>query len=396
MEIISKYLEDKRFIKWVFNPNHELEDWWETFEIGHPKEKRNIYLARNILLNLRTTDRNLSEEEKIVLFSNILREISAKQAAKKNVGLITTALKYAAVAILFFSFGALLFYQKDNFNPNFNSQITAEPIAENEAQLIRPNGESILLEDKNSLIEYGGDGNVSVNNTVIESTQPEKRGTPELNQLIIPFGKTSEILLPDGTRVYLNAGSRLVYPEFFVDKKREVLLVGEAFFEVKKDENHPFIVQTTEIRVKVMGTKFNVCAYPTDKIIETVLTEGKVSLERNNSGLFSETEDLEPGQMASFNKTSGETLINKVDTDNYTLWKDGLYKFEHSDLNRVIKKLERYYNVRFTFSDPMLGMIKISGKLDLNETRDEIIRRVGLAASVQFVKKGDSIYEINK
>jgi transmembrane sensor len=98
--------------------------------------------------------------------------------------------------------------------------------------------------------------------------------------------------------------------------------------------------------------------------------------------------------LASFNKRSNETIIKEVRTENYTLWKDGLYKFESSDLSRVIKKLERFYNLRFTYSDPMLGTIKISGKLDLNETREEIINRVALAASVQIVKKGDSIYEL--
>ncbi|NQU55565.1 MAG: FecR domain-containing protein [Bacteroidetes bacterium] len=396
MEIISKYLEDNRFIQWVFNPNQELEDWWETFEIGHPKEKRNIQLARNILLNLRTTDRNLSEEEKIVLFSNILRQISAKQAGKKKVSLITTAFKYAAVAILFFSFGAILFYQKDNFTSQFNSQIATKPVAEDEAKLFRSNGESILLEEKNSVIEYNADGNIIVNNNVIKATQPVQKGIPELHQLVIPFGKTSEIILPDGTKVFLNAGSRLVFPEFFVDKKREVFLVGEAFFEVKEDKAHPFIVQTSDIRIKVLGTKFNVSAYPSDNIIETVLTVGKVRLEQNNSGIFDLAMELEPGQLATYNKTSSETLIKEVSTDNYVLWKDGLYKFDHSDLNRVIKKLERYYNIRFNYSDPMLGIIKISGKLDLNETREEIIRRLSLAASVKIIKKGECIYEINK
>lgn len=396
MEIISKYLEDKRFIQWVFNHNQELEDWWETLETGHPKEKRNIQLARNILLNLRTTDKNLSEEEKIILFSNILTQISAKQEAKKKITIVSTTLKYAAVAILFFSFGALMFYQKNNFDLQFIAQNTPIPIADNEAKLIRPNGESILLEEKNSIIEYDVDGNITVNKNVIKFVPSVNQGTPELNQLVIPFGKTSEILLPDSTKVFINAGSRLVYPEFFVDKKREVFLVGEAFFEVKDDEEHPFIVQTSDLRIKVMGTKFNVSAYPSDNIIETVLTEGKISIRENSSSLFATSKDLEPGQLASFNKISNETLIQVVRTENYTLWKEGLYKFDHSDLSRVIKKLERYYNLRFSYSDPMLGIIKISGKLDLNETQDEIISRVALAASIKIVKKGKSHYELSR
>ena len=396
MEIISKYLEDNRFINWVFNPNDELEEWWKTFENGNPKEKKNIQKARNILLRLKTSDKKLSEEEKVLMFSRILKSIEGEQIKKANAGFYFTFFKYAAIAILFFSIGALVFYEKDNFNPLFESQNVNIPIAESEAMLIRPNGENILLEEKNSIIEYKNDGNIAVNDNIIESVSTEKKGIPELNQLVIPYGKTSEIILPDGTKVYLNAGSRLVYPEFFVDKKREVLLVGEAFFEVKEDKAHPFIVQTSDIRVKVLGTHFNVSAYPSDNNIEIVLTEGKVVLKQNNTGIFSENRELEPGQLGTFNKSSQETSVKAVNTDYYTLWKDGIYKFESTDLSRVIKKLERYYNLRFFYSDPLLGTIKISGKLDLNETRDEIIRRVALAASIEINKAGETTYELRK
>jgi hypothetical protein len=396
MENLSKYIEDKKFIQWVFHPDEESEAWWRTFETGNPREKQNIRLARKILFNLKTSDKQLSEEEKILLFSGILKQIEEKQRPERTRQLLTGFLKYAAVAILFFSIGALLFYRQDNFNPQYYIQHLSEPFSGDEARLVRPGGENIILEEQKSVIEYKEDGQVVVNKNILTPVNPVKKGTPELNQLIIPFGKTSEIVLPDGTKVYLNAGSRLVYPEFFADKIREVFLVGEAFFEVEHNVEHPFVVQTTDIRIKVLGTKFNISAYPTDNIIETVLTEGKVTLEHNNSRLFSETTDLVPNQLAAFNKTSKEVKLVRVDTENYTLWKDGLFKFEHSDLSRVIKKLERFYNIRFDYHDPLLGGIKISGKLELSENREEIINRLAVAASVQISKKGENYYEINQ
>lgn len=395
METISKYIEDKRFIQWVFSPNDKLEKWWETFETGNPKEKHNIQLARKVLLKLQTNDKKLSEEEKILIFSRILKQIEEKQKSRKSIRILTGLLKYAAVAILFFSIGALFFYRQDNLNTQFYSQNLAEPAPGDLAKLIRPNGENILLEEKKSVIDHRKDGQTIVNNTVLNPSQPVEKGTPELNQVIIPYGRTSEIFLPDGTKVYLNAGSRFVYPEYFNDKNREVFLVGEAFFEVEHDKNHPFIVQTTDIRIKVLGTKFNVSAYPSDNIIETVLTEGKVRLEQNNSGLFMETTDIEPNQLASFNKIDRETKLLTVETDNYTLWKDGMLKFESTDLSRMVKKLERFYNIRFQYGNPLLGTIRISGKLELDESREEIINRVAVAASVKIVKKGEFLYEIN-
>ena len=396
MEIISKYVEDKRFIQWVFSSNEELENWWKNFESGNPHEKENIQLARKILNVLKTTKQDLSEEEKIIIFSKILRQVEKKEERGGKIKLLSNLLKYAAVAILFFSIGALLFYRQDNFNPQFYSQQLAEPISGNEAKLIRSDGESIILEKQKSIIEYQNNGELIVNNDVLKPSNSDKKGIPKLNQLIIPYGKTSEILLPDGTKVYLNAGSRLVYPEFFTDKNREVFLVGEAFFEVKHDNGHPFVVQTTDIRVRVLGTKFNISAYPSDKIIETVLTEGKVRLEQNSSGLFPETTDLIPNQLAAFYKTSREIKLDMIDPDNYILWKDGICKFESTDLNRIVKKLERFYNIQVTYSDPLLGSIKISGKLELSDNREEVINRLAIAASVKISKKGENYYEIKQ
>jgi transmembrane sensor len=396
MENISKYLDDKRFIQWVFSPGNELNEWWNSFKAANPKEKENIQLARRILQKLHTSDRELSEDEKIMLFSQILKQVEAQQEQRRSRKIFIDLMKYAAVAILFFSVGALLFYQKNNFNPQFITQEISEPVLSDEARLIRPGGDNILLSETNSRIEHRQDGQVVVNNNVIESSTTLPKGTPEMNQLVIPYGKTSEILLPDGTHVFLNAGSRLIYPDFFADKNREVFLVGEAYFEVVHNEKQPFVVQTTDVRVRVLGTQFNVSAYPSENIIETVLSSGKVRLEQNNTGMFSETTELVPGQLAAFNKTKRTTRLKEVDIENYTLWKEGLLKFESTDLSRVVKKLERYYNIRFKYNDPFLGGIKISGKLDLSDSREFVLENVADAATVEISKIGDNYYEISR
>lgn len=194
----------------------------------------------------------------------------------------------------------------------------------------------------------------------------------------------------------MNAGSRLVYLEKFSGKTREVFLVGEAFFEVKNDQDHPFIVQMNDLRVKVFGTRFNISAYPADNTVETVLAEGKVRVEQNNAGLFDKPIDMIPNQLASFDRTTRDTHMKTVDTNNYILWTKGLMQFESTDLNRITKRLERYYNIRFDYSDPLLGGLRISGKLELKEDKDEICERIARTASVKIVKKGDNLYEILK
>ena len=394
MERLSKYIENKNFILWIFQPDAELEEWWSRFETDHPEEKRNIFLARKVLLKFRANNKELTEEEKIFLFSKVLKQIEEKQGKEKSKNRVLILMRYAAVALLFFSIGALLFYKQNQFNPEFNSQKLSESVPEGSAKLIRANGDNILLTENKSILKYQVDGKLVINNDTIHAEKQAPAQVSAMNQLIIPYGKTSELFLSDGTKVILNAGSRLVYPENFSGKTREVFLVGEAFFEVKHDQNHPFIVQVDDQRIRVLGTKFNVSAYPTDNIVETVLAEGKVSLEKNNAGLFERGTELFPNQLASFDRTSKEISIRTVDTDNYITWTIGMLKFESADLSRIAKRLERYYNIRFQFKEPLLGGVRITGKLYLKEDRDEILNRVARAASVKIVKNGEDLYEI--
>ncbi len=396
MERLSKYIENINFIQWVFQPDAELEGWWNRFETDNPEEKRNILLARKVLMKFRTNNNELTEEEKIVLFSRVLKQIEEKRSIGKSRNFTLSFMRYAAVALLFFSIGALLFYKQDQFNPQFIAEKLSEPIPENSAKLIRANGEDILLKQNNSVLQYQADGRLVVNNDTIDADNSRLAKGMTMNQLIIPYGKTSELLLPDGTKVFLNAGSRLIYPEDFTGKTREVFLAGEAFFEVKQDKQHPFIVQIEDFRVKVLGTRFNVSAYPNDNVVETVLAEGKVSIEKNNAGVLDKAIELSPRQMASFDRTTKETNVKIVDTDNYILWTEGLLKFESTDLSRITKRLERFYNVRFQYAEPLLGGLRISGKLRLKEDLDEVCVRVASAASVKIVKKGEGLYEIER
>jgi len=396
MEQLSKYIENKNFINWIFQPDAELETWWNQFGTDHPEEKRNIQLARKVLMKFRTANKKLTEEEKILLFSRVLKQVEEKQRTGKSRRLVTGLLRYAAVALLFFSIGALLFYRQNQFNPQFSTQKLAEPVPDGSTKLIRANGENILIKETKSVLQYQADGKLVVNNDTIAENHSKPAKETAMNQLIIPYGKSSELLLPDGTKVFLNAGSRLVYPENFTGKTREVFLVGEAFFDVKHDKSHPFIVQVDDLRIKVLGTRFNVSAYQTDNVVETVLAEGKVSMEQNNAGLFDKATELAPNQLASFDRTTKETDVRTVETDNYILWTEGLLKFESTELSRITKRLERYYNIRFHFSEPLLGGLRISGKLQLEEDRDEVCERVARAASVKIVKQGEDLYEIIK
>ena len=259
---------------------------------------------------------------------------------------VLNSLKYAAVFVVLI--GVAYFFSIQN-----------DTIDVQDGQLIISN-EDITLELEN--------GNIKVINSDVEEKIIDKSGKVVgtqrdnilaydtesdvekliYNKLSVPYGKKFQIVLSDGTKVYLNAGTSLKYPvNFLKGKNRQVyLLSGEAYFDVTKDTKHPFIVNTHEMCIRVLGTEFNVSSYPEDLTISTVLVEGLVNLVGKDT-VFNADEALllKPGYMANWNKSNKEISINKVDTSLYTSWKNGKLIFKNIQFKNIIKKLERHYNV---------------------------------------------------
>jgi ferric-dicitrate binding protein FerR (iron transport regulator) len=160
------------------------------------------------------------------------------------------------------------------------------------------------------------------------------------------FGTRSKFQLPDGSIVHLNSGSRLVFPIEFCGNSRKVELIGEAFFEVKPDSNKPFIVKAKAINIKVLGTSFNLKAYPESNMISTTLIHGKVVLESESAGIVSQLAELKPSDRAVYmsdNKTI--QLSKEEDLDKYIAWKDGKLVFFNDPIDEVAEKLGIWYNV---------------------------------------------------
>jgi ferric-dicitrate binding protein FerR (iron transport regulator) len=242
-------------------------------------------------------------------------------------------------------------------------------------------------------LDYTNPEEVVLNNdSIIHSLKNADQITT--NQLIIPFGNRSRLTLSDGSVVWLNAGSRLIYPSRFSGSSREVILFGEAFFEVSRDEKSPFIVKTSALEVTVLGTKFNISAYPEDNVIQTVLKEGSVSIRRNGSGLFEQDLVLTPNQMASFDKTNQDTKVSLVDANACIIWTQGLLCFDDLEMCRILKSVERYYNIHIQYADPLVGSQRITGKLDLNKEVEQVFEYLTKVSSVKFNKIDENNYQI--
>jgi ferric-dicitrate binding protein FerR (iron transport regulator) len=218
-----------------------------------------------------------------------------------------------------------------------------------------------------------------------------------MNEVVVPYGKKSQLTLPDGTKVWLNAGSRFAFPSVFYGKKRKVILEGEAYFEVSHNIKEPFIVETQNIDIKVLGTKFNLTAYSNSQKTETVLLEGKISLKNKSQiNRFSKDLILKPGQLASYSTDNKNIKIVELnDPDIYIAWTKGWFLFKHENLGNILNKLERYYNISFVYDNSIENNAVLSGKLDLKDSLNNVLEALSDVCKVNFTRNNGVIFVKN-
>ncbi|WP_372933560.1 FecR family protein [Mariniphaga sediminis] len=226
---------------------------------------------------------------------------------------------------------------------------------------------------------------------MLSGETPNVRSEAAMMSFKVPFGSRSEVNLPDGTTVILNSGSELEYPVTFVDGKREVSLNGEAFFNVMSDEANPFIVKTNYFDVQVTGTQFNVCSYTDDNFSNVSLLEGHVGV------LFEQKEkvvDIVPGQQFYLDKEKRIYRISERDVDMESSWKDGEFRFKEIAFPDLMKRLERWYDVRLSYSAPELEEMLYSGNFRNHETIWQVLDGLKLTTPIDYKRLGFRKFEI--
>lgn len=194
----------------------------------------------------------------------------------------------------------------------------------------------------------------------------EKTDSVVWNEKVTMAGERSILTFQDGTRITLNAESVLRYPTGSKSKIWEVYLYGEAYFEVHHDTSRYFVVHTGKLKTSVLGTKFNINAFPEDNTITVSLVSGKVQVSKNENGLEEGLVVLEPKQQLLYNKENNISAFSQFDYQKAVGWKDNTLKFDDEPLEKVFVKLERAYGVKFELTNKAFGKIKITTKLDDN------------------------------
>lgn len=204
------------------------------------------------------------------------------------------------------------------------------------------------------------------------------------NRLEVPRGTDYRLVLSDGSRVWVNAKSRLTYPECFGDV-REIQLEGEAYFEVARDEKRPFVVRTARMKVKVLGTEFNMNTRDSENV-QTVLVKGQVEVAGDGDRRVL----LRPGELAEMQPAG--VRVTKVNTRKYTAWHEGVFYFEEATLEEIMQELSDWYYVEVVFGTHSLRMRKFSGILKRDEAIETVLKKIGQAAGVQFVVQDGIVY----
>ena len=207
-----------------------------------------------------------------------------------------------------------------------------------------------------------------------------------MQEIIVPKGQVNQVFLSDGTRIWINSDTRMITPSIFSSNERVVKLSGEAFFEVAKDKKRPFRVEVNGQQIEVLGTSFNVRAYPNSNEIETTLETGKIRLQTRN-----QTTMLAPGEQSIFNRNDNKLTINKVDPINFSSWKDGRYSFENKDLLEVFKIVERWYDVEIIADDARFKGMHFSGVIKRNKDARHFLELLNISIPIKYTINTDKI-----
>lgn len=368
---IAYLLNNELFVAWRTSPTKELDKYWVDFINQHPQFMQPLQEAivefdallgqKNISLQAHKAKQEVREA--------LARSISSYKAKRRY-------RNYIAIAsvILLLVTSTILYV---NFTSHEIDKTIGNIADNNEIQLYQ--GDEVVQISNNSAIDFS---NVDSKAIIKDSISQRELALDEkqLHKLVVPYGKRSSVILPDGSKVWLNSGSEIEFYSKFDEQTRDIKMKGEIYIDVAHDKDRKFIVHTPLSQITVLGTIFNVSAYGSETTESVVLVEGKVEVQNQEQSII-----LAPSQMAVIDN---KIITSKeVDTSEYTSWINGYLQFTNTPLEHVLKAIGRYYNVEFRYP----GNIDIenktcSGKLYLSESIDDMLNVIRGMTELEYTQ----------
>jgi len=386
---IEVFLLDDDFFQWAkygySNNGFDID----LYKLQYPGCEEKIELAAAMIRTVRVMDdsKPASLEYKMQSFTRMMNKLQQCEIQLEKTRRVLSYRKfvgYAAsiVALLFICLGAYYLLSESKLP---ETELTADIIdslsKSGQVQVLLDGKQAVGLDKNNAEIRVNEDGTVIVDDKLVAASRGEKIS---MNQIVVPYGKRSKIILPDGSSLWINSGSCISYGSDFTTN-RKLNVQGEVYLDVQKDSIHPFVVRTNHLEVRVLGTAFNVTDYAKDSETSVVLVRGSVDVKVDNK----DKKRLVPNQRLSAG--NGEISVNEVDVYSYICWKDDIMNFDGQKLSSILKSLSRYYNIKIEIIGN-LGDEKCFGSLDLNSTLDEVLESISITTPLTIIRKGEVIY----
>lgn len=372
----TEFAGDESFLAWRLQGDPEAAAFWNAFIEQYPGKQDEIAHAVGMVDSLRMNDVCFSAEEMRDDMARLRTSIS-RSRSRRRVGLVSAA----AAAVLMAVAGVTLY--------NIGVRTPEKAIAalqnrnDNHIRLERA-GSPVAELDNHSEITYDEYGNINLGSLAL-AEQPGLKSAHEgvTDRLIVPGGKRLSVTLPDNSRVWINAGTTIEYASSLSGPTREVTVNGEVYVEVERDENRPFIIHTSRMSVRVLGTSFNVSAYRDDEQSSVVLVNGLVEVATAEGRSVS----LTPDDMLTV--TDGGMQLSKVDANDHISWKDGVLRFSGRPLDSVLAYLSRYYDVPVEAHGT--EGITITGTLILFDSLDTVLENFTVIAPVNYTADREKV-----
>jgi len=375
----------------AFKPEKDLNDIVKRYLSGKASAEEISFIDEYYnFLGKRDISEQVPNEELQFLEDQNFKAIQNKIAADKKSTLISFY-KYISIAAALILVCGSIFFLRDQ--KMISGSSTTKAKVENldvlpgsdKAILTLANGKKVVL-DANTAINISNTNGISISKTedgklvyTVLNRESFDKSSVSFNTIETPNGGQYQVVLPDGTKVWLNAASSLRYPEVFVGNERSVQLTGEAYFEVAKNKMKPFHVKSKNQDVEVLGTHFNINSYMDDKTIKTTLLEGSIKISNQKFNKI-----LTPGEqaIAGIAENAFIHVSNDVDLDDQVAWKNGLFRFNDSELRDVLIQLERWYDVKIDYSS--LPNKRYNGMVPRKSKLSQVLAMLEKTGNIKF------------
>ncbi len=380
------FLLDENFISWRLFQTEELDKYWKNFLVENPHLEKAFHEAITRFNAVKINKEQLPEEDRKEVYTTVLSNIRRYKRLRllRRISSVAAVLVIGIISVLFIVRGKNL----HPYNAPEREIIVGQALPAEEIYLIS-GGKKINIAHK-SRIGLTGEGKALVTDSSGSPKELSLAAT-ELNKLVVPYGKRTNLALSDGTEVWLNSGTQLDFPSKFTGEKREIYVNGEIFIDVAHNSRIPFVVHTRDMDIYVQGTSFNISAYQDDNRKTVVLVDGKVRIE--TAGNY--TAELLPNEKLEI--TDNDITKEPVNALEYISWTKGLLEFDETPVSEILRKIGRYYNVQFESDEEItLNDKTCSGKLFLSNNLDSVMTSVSVLSSTIYQRENNIIYITKK